>query len=213
LLNQNKEAELLEAKARYGKTLQNYNNFENNATAKDTLTTNENTKYLNDREDHENAIITNAKQTFEDLRNQINTAKDQKLSDLEAAKKATQEKLQADTLDQEKQFEAKANEVNDNIKKSEAKALSRLNERATVHGNTIAKIQKVQNDLVSSVENNLRTKDNLYKEAVAQIYKKADVEKKNYEEEQKRVQKEYDIELKKSIMTINRKLEADIKSL
>jgi len=213
LVSNDKDAELSNARERQANTVANSNNFMNLATSRNSITTEENTKYLTDREDKENKIIDDAKVLFENNKNNTTIEKDHKLSDFETAKNDVIEKLKDETMEEERKQEEKAQEVSAMIAQSESKATQRLNTQAQNLTNAIREIDTALKQKEADTAADLRTKENRYKEAVAQIDKKADVEKKTYEAEQARVQKEFEIELKKSITNINSRLEADIKAL
>ena len=213
LVNQNKDSELQEARARYAKTLTSTNNFINAATNRNTKTTDENTKYLTDREDKENSIIENAKLKFENQRNALTNEKDAKLSSLESDKAALEARIKQETATEELNLEAIVNRVASQVAASEAKASQRLSALAQQLATKNREFEASLKDKLSKAATELKIKENRYKESVAQIDKKADVEKKTYEVQKTRVQKEYEIELKKAITNINARLDADIKAL
>lgn len=213
LVNQNKEAELQEAKARHTKTIANTNNYMNLSTGRNTVSTEEHTKYLTDREDKENRVMEESKMSFENNKNTITNEKDANLSNLESEKSEMIERIKQESLTEEEKLEGLLVDVTAKIAQSETKATSRLNEHAATLATSNREIEGAYKQVLATTANELKIREKRYEDIVVQIDKKADVEKKTYEAEKSRVQKEYDIELKKSIVNINSRLEADIKAL
>lgn len=213
LINQNKEAELQEAKARYAKTLQNSNNFMNLATNRNAVTTEEHTKYLTDREDTLNRHITSIKSEFENFKNNVNTAKDEKMSDLDVEKNVLIERVKRESLREEEKLEAVIREVAALVKDAGAKAAERISVASKELSAKNRESSEKAKQAVTVANQEFKQKENEYKNEVVQIDKKQNVETKSYEAEKSRVQKEHDIELKKEISKIKLKLDTDIKAL
>lgn len=213
VLSNAKESELADARARYQKALEKTATIGNYAVTRNTLTTEENTKYLNDREDTENNIINTTKASFEDFRNTTNANKDNQLSNLEQQKQEINETAANAVQAEEQKQEEFASQIANTINGYENDATAKLNAQATAHAKQIATFEQTQNNVVADANKSLTIKDNQYKEAVASIDKKQAAEKKSFEDAKKLVQKNYDTELKKAITNINTRLAADIKAL
>jgi hypothetical protein len=213
LLEQNKEAEIKEAQARYAKTLQNNNNYVNLATTRNAKTTEEFNQYLATRVDAERKAIEIAKNNFEGLREDINNRLNDELKDLDGLKQQIVARIKSESLAEEKALEDQLAAINQKISAAENTAKTKLQEQLQSHMKQVKDIEVKYNVAVKEAADLLKSKMDKYKAEVAEIDKKQTLENKNFESEKNRVQKEYEVELKKGIAQINTKLDADIKAL
>ena len=213
LIHQNKDIELEEASKRCDKTVSNAVNFKNLVTNRNQKTTEENNEYLSIRVSKEEKVIEEANALFEQRRNQSNDNLEANVMAQEDLRDQANEELKNNALQREQELEAKLAEIKGKRSDASNKEQSDLTEQANKLSLEEAQAEKKYNDSTRSHAATLNQQQDKYEANVQDIDKKQVAETKQFEAEQSRVQKEYDIELKKGLVSIKNKLEADIKAL
>ena len=211
LLDQNKIAELTEAKARYNKTLNVYHDLSNDTARKDAMKKEEHQRFMNIRVDSENAILSEAKASYNQSVDLLEETKARKIASIKDTL-VSNNKLQQDAID-------------DTVTKYAAAHKESVHRKAIIHNTAEATIQDREkkhmkkeeeidvdyNKVIANKNKQLKAKDTEFKGHMARIEKSIQVENKKYEEDRRKAQRAYEIELKKAISTINKKLDLDSK--
>ena len=88
-------------------------------------------------------------------------------------------------------------------------AETKLLEGEKRHSNRISEVEREYERQISKRDQQVKLKDNEFKGRMAAVEKSIQVEKKKYEDDRRKAQKAYEVEVKKSIAGINKKLDLE----
>jgi hypothetical protein len=209
LVEQNKQSELLEAKARYEKTVDLYKGLKQDIASKLALKKEEHVQFLSRREEYEKNILSAAKERYDQAVQLLEETKARKITSIKDGLHSENSVLNKLIESENDAYKALQKEsVHKKIiihNSSEA----RLLDRSKTHLKTIEEIESDYLRILANRERELKQKDIEFKGLLAQVEKSIQVEKKKYEDDRRKAQKTYEIELKKSITSINKNLELE----
>jgi len=209
LLEQNKQSELLEAKARCEKTTELYKGLEQDIASKIALKKEEHIQFLKRREEYEKNILTAARERYDQsvqLLEETKTRKITSINDGLQSENGVLNKLIESENDSYKALQKESVHKKIIIHNS---AEARLLDRSKTHLKTIEDIESDYLKILANRDRELKQKDIEFKGLLAQVEKSIQVEKKKYEDDRRKAQKAYEIELKKSITSINKNLDLE----
>jgi len=209
LLEQNKTSEIQEAKARYAKTLNVYNDLKNDVTKQTAQKKEEHIRFMNRREDYEKSILQTAKSSYDQTVDLLEETKARKISSIKDGLLIENNVLLSFIKVQNDEFSALQRETVHKKAIIHNTAETRMIERTKEHSNRIQEIERDYEKLVSKRDRDVKQNDNEFTGLLAAIEKSILVETKKYEDDRRKAQKAYEVELKKAISSINKKLDLE----